>query len=92
MADAKTNQYETYFRLPELRGTPKQVKWARSIRVREIGKLREYYPELSPTRIAQAMYLGMPEGKMLRTTDAAWWIDFRGARLWAKLAKDFGLN
>ncbi len=92
MADAKTNQLEYALSLPELRGSEKQVKWARDIRAREIKRLWEYYPEISVARLHQAVTLVTQEGRILRATDAHWWIENRKRRIWAKIAEAFGVE
>ena len=89
---AKIAQIEHLVELPDLRGSDKQRKWAREIRARSIFKFLEDYPSITVARLRQASTLGLPEGRILRSTDAHAWIQARKSRIHMKLAKDFGFE
>jgi len=60
--------------LPALEGTPKQVAWAESIRVKAITYLEERFATITPERQAQIAPL---LAKLKAQDKAAWWIDNR---------------
>ena len=57
------------FELPELTGSEKQIKWASDIRIKMVGELLGHAKGSKADEIIGSF--------LVRTTEAAWWIDHR---------------
>lgn len=62
--------------LPALEGTPKQVAWAESIRVKAIAQVEELIAATATTPERQAQVAPLL-ARLKAQTKAAWWIDNR---------------